>query len=202
MSLLLESIKIQNRIPQNLEGHNSRLNRSRMQLFGASDKIDLRNILKIPDNLTEGVYKCRVIYAQAIQEIEFVPYSPRIVNTLRLVNGDTVAYEHKYLDKTPINRLKDGSMSDDILIVKDECITDASFANVVFFDGVSWVTPVQPLLKGTKRQLLLDAGKIREEEIKVSDLQYLKSIILINAMLDFDINKSMPIENILPRNIL
>jgi 4-amino-4-deoxychorismate lyase len=202
MSLLLESIKIQNRIPQNLEGHNTRLNKSRSKLFGLSDKIDLRDILKVPGDLTKGVYKCRVIYAETIRDIEFVPYTPRIIETLELVNGDNIEYEHKYLDKTKIEHLKNGIRADDILIVKGGRITDASFANVVFLKGDSWITPAKPLLKGTKRQYLLDSGKIQEEDIKVSDLKFFQKAVLINAMLDYDVNNFINMKNIFQRSKL
>jgi 4-amino-4-deoxychorismate lyase len=196
MCLLLESIKVYHRIPQNLERHTARMNNSRRQLFGFSDVIDLNDILKIPADLTDAVYKCRVIYQETIRNIEFLPYTPRTIKTLRLVHDDTVEYEHKYLDKSRIETLRDGSGTDDILIVKKNRITDASFANVVFFYGTSWVTPAQPLLKGTKRQLLLDTGKIREEDITVRDLRHFQKVVLINAMLDFDERVFIPIQNI------
>jgi 4-amino-4-deoxychorismate lyase len=118
------------------------------------------------------------------------------IRTLELVDGGNIEYEHKYLERTQIDRLKNGSKADDILIVKGGRITDASSANVVFFDGVSWITPDRPLLKGTKRQLLLDTGRISEKELNENDLQYFQKAVLINAMLDFDINNFISIENI------
>jgi 4-amino-4-deoxychorismate lyase len=196
MCLLLESIRIVNRVFQNLDAHTARLNRSRMELFGSSDKIELGKILKVPNSLTEGIYKCRIIYAETIQGIEFVPYIPRIVRSLELVDGGNVEYEHKYLDKTQIDRLTAGKKADDILIVKEGSVTDTSFSNVVFFDGVSWITPARPLLKGTKRQLLINTGRIREEEIKTSDLKYFQKTVLVNAMLDFDVNNFIAAQNI------
>jgi len=196
MCLLLESIRIYNRIPENIERHNARMNNSRSQLFGSLDRIDLRDVIEIPSDLTNGVFKCRVVYKEAIQRIEFLPYIPRTITTLRLVQDDTVEYEHKYLDKSRIECLVEKSGTDDILIVKHNLITDASFANVVFFDGTSWVTPAQPLLRGTKRQSLLDTGKIQEEDIAVSDLKHFQKAILINAMLDYDERVIIEMKNI------
>jgi 4-amino-4-deoxychorismate lyase len=198
MCLLLESIKIQDRVAQNLEGHNRRLNKSRHQLLGLSDSIDLRDVIKIPPELTNEIYKCRVIYGKDIQGVEFIRYTKRNIKTLRLVNGDHIEYEYKYLDKSQIEHLKVGCGTDDILIVKNNRITDASFANVVFFDGKSWITPAHPLLCGTKRQLLCDLKEIREEDITINDLRYFQKVVLINAMLDFNENSFIPIQNILP----
>jgi 4-amino-4-deoxychorismate lyase len=197
MCLLLESIKIVDRAFQNLDAHTARLNRSRIELFGSPDRIDLHDVLKVPGDLTEGVYKCRVIYAETIRGVEFVPYIPRIIRSLKLVDGCNLEYEYKYLDKTQIDRLKSGKNADDILIVKEGSITDTSFSNVIFFDGVSWITPARPLLKGTKRQLLIDAGRILEEEVKASDLKYFHKAVLVNAMLDLDVNNFIPIKNII-----
>jgi Branched-chain amino acid aminotransferase/4-amino-4-deoxychorismate lyase len=183
-------------MPENIERHNARLNSSRRQLFGYTNILDLRDVLKIPPDVTEVVYKCRIIYQEAVQRIEFLPYIPRTVTTLRLVQDDTIEYEHKYLDKSRIEDLRAGNNTDDILIVKQNRITDASFANVVFFDGTSWITPAQPLLRGTKRQLLLDAGKIHEEDITVHDLKHFQKAVLINAMLDLDERVFIDMKNI------
>jgi 4-amino-4-deoxychorismate lyase len=186
MSLLLESIKITGGIPQNLDLHNARLNNSRRQLFGSTNLIDLRDVLHTPPDLTEMVYKCRVLYDETIQKIEYLPYTPRTIKSLRLILGDDIEYAHKYVDRSQIDRLRNESSSDDILIIKRNRITDSSQANVVFFDGTSWITPAEPLLRGTRRQALLDSGRIREEDITVHDLQHFKKAALINAMIDLE----------------
>jgi 4-amino-4-deoxychorismate lyase len=196
MCLLLESVRIHNRTPENIERHNVRMNTSRRQLFGFTDVIDLRDVLKMPPALTEAVYKCRIIYKEAIQKIEFLPYAPRVVQTLRLVHDDAVEYEHKYLDKSRIVGLRERSGTDDILIVKQNRITDASFANVVFLKETSWVTPAYPLLKGTKRKLLLDTGMIQEEDITAGDLKHFQKAALINAMLDLDERVFIDMKNV------
>jgi 4-amino-4-deoxychorismate lyase len=196
MCLLLETIKIQNKIPRNIERHNTRMNESRRQLFGSSDVLDLRSVLTLPPDLTEALYKCRVVYTESIQSVEFLPYRKKTVRSLRLVHGDDLMYEHKYVDRTQIDRLQRGSGTDDILIVKDNQITDASFANVVFFDGTLWMTPAHPLLRGTKRQLLLNMGKIHEEHITVHDLKHFQKAALINAMLDFNEEAFIEMKNV------
>ncbi len=49
------------------------------------------------------------------------------------------------------------------LCVKNGLVTDCTIGNLVFFDGTGWVTPDQPLLKGTKRQALLDRKLVRKK---------------------------------------
>jgi 4-amino-4-deoxychorismate lyase len=197
MSLLVESIKVQHRIPQNLEYHIARLNGSRGELFGSTDTIDLRNVLHIPSDLTDGIYKCRVVYDEMIQCQEYVPYIPRNIKILRLVVDNEIEYSHKYLDRSQLDRLREGSGADDILIVKNNRITDASSANIVFSDGSLWVTPARPLLKGTKRQQLLEKGIIREEDILMNDLKRFRSCTLINAMLDLDEQRCLSMDQII-----
>jgi 4-amino-4-deoxychorismate lyase len=202
MCLLVESIKIQNRILQNIDAHNVRFNQTRHALFGQSEMLDLRNFIHIPDYLDNGIYKCRVIYGTSVREVILHQYSPRIIKTLEIVDGDDIDYEFKYLDKTRIESLRKLSGADDILIVKNGFITDASFANIVLFDGNLWITPATPLLRGTKRQSLLEAGIISEYEIKEEDLPRFQKAVLVNAMLDFDPDNFISIENVRRRRML
>jgi 4-amino-4-deoxychorismate lyase len=193
MSRLFESIKIVERIPLHLDYHTARLNRSRRELFGSVDTIDLREALDLPRDLPPTVHKCRVEYATGIERIEFIPYEPRPVTTLALVTCDTVEYPHKFVDRASLNRLLVGISADDILIVKHGLITDSSIANVVFLDGSRWLTPAIPLLPGTARARLLDEGRIAAAEIRADDLGRFTQAALINAMLDLDETRHIPI---------
>ena len=85
---------------------------------------------------------------------------------------------------------------DDILIIKNNKITDTSFTNIAFYDGIKWVTPAFPLLKGTKRQKLIDENKIIEVDILLSDLNKFKKAILFNSMLDLEDQMYIEIDNI------
>ncbi len=185
MCRLFETIKVINKNLQNIEYHNSRLNSSRKELFGADDFIYLENIIKIPSSLSDDVYKCRVIYNKKIEKIEFEPYKPRIIRSLKLVECNDIEYGFKYHDRSMINELfeKRGDC-DDILIIKNGWVTDTSFSNIIFLNGKQWVTPSHPLLFGTKRQKLLDEGKIISKKIKSEDISKYQGARLINSMLD------------------
>ena len=63
-------------------------------------------------------------------------------------------------------------------------VTDSSYANLVFSDGVKWYTSTSFLLNGTCRQRLLKEGKIEERPIFQKDIPSFGYIGLINAMLD------------------
>jgi 4-amino-4-deoxychorismate lyase len=187
MCRLLETIKIEDGYPRNLEHHNARMNYARFALFGRTDYIDLGRIITIPSDCRRGVFKCRVVYARDVITIGFERYEKRIIKSLKMVRDDHIDYSYKYENRERINRLmqqRDGC--DDILIIKKDLVSDTSFSNIAFHDGHRWVTPSEPLLKGTKRELLLTKGIIEQECISVNDLHRFSRASLINAMLDLD----------------
>lgn len=196
MCQLIESLKIYNKQILNIHYHNLRLNNSRAELFGSNDKIDLSVCVEIPDFIDEMTYKCRVIYSNEIENIEFEKYQKRKIQSLKLIVNNTISYSYKYTDRSLFSVLLENISEDDLLIVKNGKITDTSFSNIVFFDGYKWITPLHPLLKGTKRQQLLDNNLIFENEILVEDLQKFSKARLINAMIDLSESDDICIEKI------
>jgi 4-amino-4-deoxychorismate lyase len=196
MYRLLETIKVLSRTLQNTELHNTRMNRTRRELFGSSDYIDLNNYINFPEHLRNNIYKCRVIYSENIEKVEFHPYTIKPVRTLQLIECDTLEYKYKYLDRNVFDELLQQTKCDDILIVKHKLITDTSYSNIVFYNGKKWITPATPLLCGTKREYLLRAGKIDEMEISVKDLKLFEKASLINSMIDLEESPTIEIQNI------
>lgn len=186
MCQLFETIRIIGGETKNIYLHDERLNRSRRILYGMSDLLRLSEYIRVPDQYNKGMARCRVVYGEAFSSIEFSTYSPAKIQTLKLVESDTLIYDHKYLDRSCLTALIDKTAADDILIVRNGCITDASYANIVFTDGRRRVTPDKPLLRGTMRELLLRNEVIMEEKITVDDLPKFTHFRLINAMLGFD----------------
>lgn len=197
MSLLFETICIVNRRALNLDLHHERMNRSRRELFGIHQPLNLSEIISIPAALTDAMHKCKVVYAKEIEDISFTPYSPRSIKTLAIVDGTGIDYRYKWTDRRALDNLVLQTPADDVIILQKDWITDASFANLIFFDGKNWITPDTPLLRGTRRTRLLQAGRIQEKKLTLSDLRYMQSVKLINAMLDFPDTPEIPAENIL-----
>ena len=174
------------------------MNASRRKLFGRTNELQLEEFISIPDKLNYDLFKCHVVYNELIVQVKFEPYKPRIIKTLQLVQADSIQYEHKFLDRSCLDKLSETTLADDVLIVKNGLLTDTSFANIVFFDGDRWVTPSTPLLHGIKREYYLEIGRIKEVEITVEDLPHFQKAILINAMLDLETGPLIEIKNILP----
>jgi len=169
---------------------------SRRKLYGLIDELRLTDYINVPEDCRSGVFRCRVVYGRRVVSAEFTPYLPAAVKTLRLVHADTLAYDHKYLDRSSLTGLISRDLADDVLIIKEGCVTDSSYANIVFTDGRQWVTPDTPLLYGTMRERLMLDGIIKADRITIDTLGQFTHFRLINAMLGFD-SPLLPIENII-----
>jgi len=185
MCLLIESVRISNGKPVNLDYHNKRFNKTREVLFGITDTLDLADFISQEDFIPDEVYKCRIIYGLDIERIDCELYKPRVVRSLRMVQSDAIEYDFKYADRSAISELFSlRGVCDDILIIRKGLVTDVSYGNVAFYDGKIWHTPFSPLLKGTRRQFLIDNGLIEETKIGINDVKSYRRLAIINSMLD------------------
>lgn len=162
------------------------MNQALIELQGGSE-LDLATHLKNVGHPSAGKYKCRVLYKKQIESVEFIPYEIKSIQSLKVVYDHTIEYPHKFEDRSKIQSLfEQRQYCDDVLIVKNGFVTDASYSNIIFFDGHRWITPDTPLLRGTMRQFLLDTAEIKQEPVTVQDIPSFKTFRLINAMLGFD----------------
>ncbi len=196
MCRLFETIRIADGVLCNLALHDERLNRSRRKLYDTKDDLRLSDYIRVPEDCRAGIFRCRVIYGKTIVSTEFTPYTPATVRTLKLVYADNLVYDLKYLDRSGLTALINRELADDVLIVREGCVTDSSYSNIVFTDGERWVTPDTPLLCGTMREKLLLDGIVKAERITVGTLSQFTHFRLINAMLGFNA-PLLPIENII-----
>ncbi|MDD4492679.1 MAG: aminotransferase class IV [Bacteroidales bacterium] len=187
MMRFIETIKIENGIAHNLDLHLERASKTCFHHFGVRTVLPFDKIInEIRSSHNEGIYKLRIIYAGKIEHYTIEKYQPKIVKTLKIVDGGNIDYSFKYEDRLPLNKLLDlRGDCDDIIIIKDGFVTDTSFSNLVFSVEEQLFTPSSFLLNGIKRQRLLRDGKIKEKEIKMEDLNKYSNIFLINSMADF-----------------
>lgn len=195
MSLLVETIKVKDGGLFNIDYHSNRFNKARKDLFNAGPAVDLQNKIIIPAYARQGLFKCRIEYDDHIRKLDFLPYEIKKTRTLKLVEAGDLEYNYKYIDRSGIEALleqKEGC--DDILIIKDGRITDTSYANIILRgDEGLWYTPSTYLLRGTKREYLLDRGLIKEKDITPAGLKRFRELRLINTMIDIDDTSSIPV---------
>jgi len=182
MSLFFETLLIKDKKINNLTYHNARLNDTIKQNFNIKSRLDLANFIDIED---DKELRCKVIYDRSIKEILYYPIKKRIFKKFKLIDSDIV-YDFKYLDRSKLDNLyKQKEDCDDIIIIKNDLLTDTTIANIAYFDGKDWITPKTPLLKGSMRAYMLKNKLLLEKDVKIEDIKKAKKIALINAIIGF-----------------
>jgi len=187
-ALFIETIKIENGKIYNIKWHNHRCNHTRQVFFADTKPLYLQEYIEAP---LKGLFRCRILYAKDILSIEYIPYQSKKFNKFNIVQSN-IEYNYKYANRELLDTLKKEISSDsEIIIEKDGLLTDTTIANIAFYDGQSWVTTKKPLLKGTMRMKLLENGFLKEKEIKSEDIRHFLNFALMNAMIGFQIQKSI-----------
>jgi len=203
MCRLLETIRVENGIPENLEAHQHRMDVAGRFFFGDHFGISLIDeispLIASQKKTTSivGLFKLRIVYAETIIQTTFIKYELPTIDSLQLVYNDDIEYAFKLADRRDINRLTDLKKAcDEIIIVKNGLITDSSYANLAFYDGNCWKTPAKPLLAGTRRSVLLKNQTLIEAEIRPEDLVRFQKVRLFNAMIRWQDQLEVDIRNI------
>ncbi len=133
------------------------------------------------------VYKCKLSYnLDGNYSLHFEPYRIRIIKTFSFLDIGLNKYDFKFVDRDWINKAVSEAKTDEVIFIENELMKDASYANIVLYDGVNWVTPKKPLLPGTKRAFLLKEKIIIEQDIYVHQIEKFEKIKFINAMMNWD----------------
>lgn len=177
--------------------HNARLDRTRRELFGIQDSIDLEDWIEIPDEVDETIWKCRVNYGASIDQIIFEKYKERSISNFQLIDVDPdFDYRHKG-DRTLLSTFYDlRDSADDVIMVRNGFLTDSYWSNIILCQQGRWFTPSTPLLRGTMRLHLLNLGMVTERIIRPSDIPKYDLVMPINALNPFDMLKAIPTSQI------
>jgi 4-amino-4-deoxychorismate lyase len=180
-----------------LRGHLRRMNRARQHWWSIDEPISFSPVREFIRDYPHGLFKIRIIYGPAIQSIEVLPYAVKPVKSLRLVDGGDLNYAFKFADREALTRLlSEKNEADDILIYRQNLVTDTSYTNIVFGDGAQWFTPAQPLLEGVQRSRLIESGKIKKIDIDIKSIAKFKTAKLINAMMTWQESPEIPVSKI------
>jgi 4-amino-4-deoxychorismate lyase len=197
---LFETIRYINGVPENLVFHQQRVDYSLKQL-GSNTSIVLADHINTSTNKPNkdnNLYKCRLHYDLiGNATVHFEPYSIKRINTISVQEIGNKVYPFKFSDRTWINEIVSAAGTDEVILTHNGYIKDASYANLVFFDGTHWFTPTQPLLMGTRRAALLKAGIIKEAPLQIKDLSRFFQFKLINAMMLWEESTSCSLEVII-----
>ncbi len=204
MPPFLETICIKDGHPQHLEWHQRRVDATLKHFYpdAAHDDVSfqLTDILSSCNIPGPGVYRCRIVYDINSISVEFFPYQPRAIKSLKMIEAPVgFDYRYKYADRKVLEQLfAQPGDADDILITRDSWITDTSIANIAFRKGDCWYTPSMPLLAGTTWKRLVASGVLTPRPIHQSDIHQYDAFKIFNAMNDWDKSIELPISIIKP----
>ena len=125
-----------------------------------------------------------------------IPYAISEIDDFQLVENNDFEYPFKSADRKELEKMKEKSKAEEIMIVKDRKITDTSYSNLLFLKKKQWFTPSTYLLNGVQRQYLLSKKLIKETEITLDNIKEFTHFQLINSLNDFDDMFVYPIEKI------
>ena len=193
MSRFIETILAENGIVSQLEYHQERVDRT-LRDWDATLRLDLREALESVAVPPFEKSKIRVEYGVGgLECIQVSEYRMKNIQSIGLAAIGDREYRYKYADREWIYSLVGDSGCDEVVMVKDGFVTDASIANLAFYDGRQWITPDTPLLSGTRRRYLLDAGVLHEAPVRIEDIRRFTKIRLVNAMIPWDESPDLPI---------
>lgn len=180
--MFLETLRCENGLPLHLPYHQERLERT-LHALQIKKAYDLQTLI-FPPKL--GTYRCRFLYDALGYTIEFHPYTPQKITSIKCITSDTIEYPFKYSNREALNLLfEQRNGCDEILIIKNHCLTDTSIANIALHLEGKWLTPDIPLLMGTTRARLIDEGLLIPAKLDMKDLAKASKIAIMNAMMGF-----------------
>lgn len=183
---------------RNLTYHQARFENTRVVHFPDAPFISLEEAIEIPEDKKIGKFKVRVEYAKEITLIEIIPYQIKPIQKIALYHHDReITYGYKYADRWFFDLYLKETQCDDLVLVRANYITDTTYTNLIFFDGVEWHTPTTSLLNGTMQASLIDEGKIKKKNLKIRDLSKYYSFKRINAMMNFEEAQTFDIQILL-----
>lgn len=192
MNSYVETIRLEGGRFHLLALHQARMEATVREVYGEEAAGRIGQIAEKLSDIApgSGCFKCRVVYDSEIRRVEVLPYSPRDVRSLRVVVAPgELDYHLKSCDRSELAALSAMKGNcDEVIIVRDGLITDTSYTNLVFIGEDGMYTPRRPLLRGVMRESLLEAGRIREADLRLDDIRPgnrlgIRAVALINALL-------------------
>lgn len=203
MSRYLETFLVAHRHLMRVPEHRQRLART---LRCAPDSPTVSRLLALAAHEALGApdvarLRGRLVYdLHGEASFSLVPYTPRHIDTLRLVHDDHIDYALKRTDRSALDAcFARRCGADDVIIVRRGLLTDTTVANLALFDPhtARWYTPAAPLLAGTHRAALLSAGVLTlHPALTPESLAHFTRLRLFNALLGWG-ECELPVEAIM-----
>lgn len=198
----IESIRISDGMIQLPHLHQQRMEATCREVYGRFRHPSPATI-PIPGQYRIGEVKLRIIYSRDDMQWEFIPYTPRPVATLRLIDMEHAPdYHLKYADRSALDHLRAmRGDCDEIIISHRGHPCDTTYTNLLLTDGRRLVTPTTCLLPGVMRRHLIESGRaialpLTNEALRPGNPYGFTHIIIINAMMNLNFAPRIALENI------
>lgn len=185
----IESIRVLDGQLCNLGAHIRRSSATLLYHYGVKNELPFGELFASAlaglEGDCSGIFKFRVVYGREVVSVSLEPYHMPASLSLKVVECNNIDYSFKYEDRSGLAELlQHKGDCDDILIVKDGMVTDTSYGNFVYELNGELCTPASPLLKGTRRELMLQEGLLMERDLPYGELCKCSAFYMINAMLN------------------
>ncbi|RZV17610.1 aminotransferase class IV family protein [Aliarcobacter butzleri] len=154
------------------------------------------NLQEYINPISEELLRCKLIYDEnGVVDVLYFPYKKREIKSFKIIFDNEIEYSKKYLNRTKLDELYEKRDDcDEVIIIKNEIVTDTTIANIAIFYENSWITSKNCLLGGTTRARLLEEKKLLEKDITLDMLKNTSKVALMNAMIGFDEIKDFKIK--------
>jgi 4-amino-4-deoxychorismate lyase len=192
MFSFLETVCIENGLPQHLEYHQKRIDQVFFDFYPNESILQIEELFSKLELPSFGKYRARVVYEEYWIKTEIVTYQEKNIQKLKIIDFPELDYSYKWEDRSYFKAiLEQNANADEVIISQHGLITDCTIANLAFLKDSIWYTPKNTLLKGTTRARLLNEGKIQELDILVDEILSYSHICLINVFRPLDQEKSL-----------
>lgn len=154
------------------------------------------NLQEYINPISEELLRCKLIYDEnGVVDVLYFPYKKREIKSFKIIFDNEIEYSKKYLNRAKLDELYEKRDDcDEVIIIKNEIVTDTTIANIAIFYENSWITSKNCLLGGTTRARLLEEKKLIEKDITLDMLKNASKVALMNAMIGFDEIKDFKIK--------
>lgn len=169
-----------------------------------------RLVARLRKELGEG-YRAEQLYrlsysydCETLCELRCLAYEPRQLERLVLWElPEGFDYSYKYADRSFFEavqaELQQGELP--LFVRPDGSLSDTSYTNIVLWTAAGYRTPERPLLEGTERRRLLEAGRISAVPLTLMDLSACRGVYLINAMMPLETAPLLPPPELVIRRV-
>lgn len=154
------------------------------------------NLQEYINPISEELLRCKFIYDEnGVVDVLYFPYKKREIKSFKIIFDNEIEYSKKYLNRAKLDELYEKRDDcDEVIIIKNEIVTDTTIANIAIFYENFWITSKNCLLGGTTRARLLEEKKLFEKDITLDMLKNASKVALMNAMIGFDEIKNFKIK--------